>query len=611
MITDLTPIVIERFNGLFARTNRDNVPPDHSAVANNLRYFPGGFRTRGGLSSELTAIGTIVRFHVIKIGTSDRLLVLNSSGSIYDSQNMSSAILTISGMVDFSCLTLYDRVYITPHDRSTGKSGSYVYVYTGTGTARTAAGTEPSTAFNAATSATNGVVTAGVHKLALVFETDTGFITRPGPIDISFIFTPISYNAPGGKKIDLTNLEVGAGGTGITLKHVLATKAGLLDYYFVPNGTVINATTSLTIDFDDTVLVDSADYLFDIIRLIPAGLGLARYQGRMVLYGFPSPNGSLARVSRTGNPEQFSDVDGNLLVDVDNKRTITNAFDLRGSLYAVKEQGVYSYVDNGLEPSEWKSAQIDDGIGSTVYGVANVLDESGQTTDKVILADRQGLVIFDGLFHGIPLTWKIQDNWDSITPSIRNQTQVVHDPVRQLIFVSINSAFLLVGDYSEGLNTQSIKWSVWTFSSKATSTIGVFDLGNSGSYELRIGSGGNVFKYVDTDGTTDAGTAVISSFTSALLSSDNGVGAVNFFGGARLRINGSGSLSWSLVSEDLVDSYSLPTLTLQLLPGKEFLERANLQAERATLTLTLNSGWMRVNKIRVFSSLLWPTRPST
>lgn len=611
MITDLTPIILEKFSGLFARTNRDNIPLDHAAVANNLRYFPGGFRTRGGLSSELSAVGTIVRFHVIKIGSSDRLLILNSSGSIYDSQNLSSPILTISGMVDFSCLTLYDRVYITPHDRSTGKSGSYLYVYTGSGSARTAAGTEPSTTFNAATSATNGVVTAGVHKLALVFETDTGFITRPGPIDINIIFTPISYTAPGGKKIDLTSLEVGAGGTGITLKHVLATKAGLLDYYFVPNGTVINAVTSLTIDFDDAQLVDSADYLFDILRIVPAGLGLARYQGRMILYGFPSPNGSLARVSRAGNPEQFSDVDGNLLVDVDNKRTITNAFDLRGSLYVVKEQGIYSYVDNGLEPSEWGSVQVDDGVGSTVYGVANVLDESGQTTDKVLLADRQGLVIFDGLFHGIPLTWKVQDSWDAIAPSIRNQTQVVHDPVRQLIFISINSAYLLVGDYSEGLSPQTIKWSVWTFSGRATSTIGVFDLGNSGSYELRIGSGGNVFKYNDAEGTTDAGTAIISTFTSAFLSSDGSVGSVNFFGGVRLRINGSGNLSWSLVSEDLVDSYSLSTLALQSLPGKEFLERANLQAERATLTLTLNSGWMRVNKIRVFSSVLWPTRPST
>lgn len=608
MITDLTPIILEKFNGLFARTNRDNVPLDHLSVANNLRYFPGGFRTRGGLASELAAVGTIARFHVIKIGSSDRLLVLNSSGSIYDSQNMSSAILTIGGMVDFSCLTLYDRVYITPHDRVTGKSGSYLYVYTGSGSARTAGGASCDTNFNAADGAA-GVVAAGVHKLALVYETDTGFLTKPGPIIIGE-FVPTSYTAPGAKKINLTNLQVAGGGTGVTLKHIVATKAGLLDYYFVPNGTVVNAVTSLTIDFTDAQLVDSADYLFDTLSLISAGLGLARYQGRMVLYGFPSPNGSLARVSRAGNAEQFSDVDGNLLVDVDNKRTITNVFDLRGSLYVVKEQGVHAYVDNGLEPSEWKSIQVDDGIGSTVYGVANVLDESGQTTDKVLLADRQGLVVFDGLFHGIPLTWKIQDSWDSISPSIRNQTQVVHDPVRQLIFVTINSAYLLVGDYNEGLNPQSIKWSVWTFSGRATSTIGVYDLGNSGAFELRIGSGGNVFKYVDTVGTTDAGSNIISTFSSGFLSSDGNLGAVNFFGGARLRINGSGSLSWSFVSEDLVDSVSLPVLALQSLPGKEFFERCNLQTERASLTLTLNSGWMQVNKIRIFSTILWPMRPS-
>ena len=129
-----------------------------------------------------------------------------------------------------------------------------------------------------ADSSTIGNISPGVHQCAVIFVTRQGYWTEPSP--------PVSWSAAGGKQASITNIPTGP--SNVVQRLLAFTASGGANFYNVPSTMTINdnTTTSLTVDFTDTILLSgtSMDYLFSQIEL-PEQLGVIAYSQRLFWWG--------------------------------------------------------------------------------------------------------------------------------------------------------------------------------------------------------------------------------------------------------------------------------------------------------------------------------------
>lgn len=334
-------------------------------------------------------------------------------------------------------------------------------------------------AFAAAENVAAGVVSAGVHLFRVAYLTDTGFITR--------MSSAVQMTATGNRKVDLTNIPTGPAGAGITGRHILATKAingydGNPDNYefFFVTLLADNSTTSITgLNFFDSALVNSADYLLDVLGSLPAPMGLCPYNGRVAYWGFP--NDALSDYgymyfSGQNDPEVISLAKGINKIPANDggSRSIYCLSEYRGSIYAFKRGKTYAAVDNGGDPSTWSFQLVDAGFGcEALFGIARVEDgQIGIHKETIFAANFNGLYAFQGSWTERPLTWKIENEWRSISEATFNRIKVVVQPTEQRIYVLFPSSYsggswpanrLWVGDYKLGLDADNIRWFHWEF----------------------------------------------------------------------------------------------------------------------------------------------------
>ena len=601
-LRDHEPIVIEDFNGLWRRGDRDSVPLDHFADCDNIQFIHSGFKTRDGLNTY-RAVADVVRLYTYTMQEGQSLLLLTATGDIYhsiDETTLHGPILSIPAMTDFGFVAYNGRAYITPFhtitimglNRQVGLPDEFVYVYKGDGTpARKAAGeppvngnllsftvfnsqvdgkvdkgihlfaasidgsalgpevfpvvnapggkqievinlpTRPTAAtrtiyatkyinpkdynpdqtsytyyevititdptivnlklsfsdaeltvaatagsnpptiggLNAKNSTVSGYNDPGFHLFAIVYETDTGFLTAPGP-EIFAGLTTVNLK----QAIEITNIPVSPDDF-VVKRHIVATKVipnyngdqKGYQFFFVPEGTVDdNCEVVKTISFYDADLLQDASHLIDNFSEIPALVGLNTYHGRMI--GWTSDEDiSLVRVSAIGEPEAISQVDGLLIFPLDGN-PITNGQEFRDVLYIFKKARTVAYTDNGDVPSSWPMVYIDQGIGASVHGVATVLDSGGINIDYLLITDFSGVMVFNGAYARPELTWKIADLWFELDRNDFNLIQIYDDSLEQLIFITLPEGTMLMGDYKNGLDAKSIRWTPWSFDVKAT-----------------------------------------------------------------------------------------------------------------------------------------------
>lgn len=483
-----SPIVISEFNGLWKRGDAEATPIDHFRDCQNIQYQQSGFCTRPGMSifrvGELPGetIRNVVRIYTYVHAGVQSLLVLDTSGNIYhtESPTPTTAILTIADMTDFAFVSVAGRAYISPHNGVTGLEDEFLYVYLGDGAvARKAGGAAPTgSAMGAATSATAGHVEAGYHIFAVVYETDTGFLTQLGPTT----FTELNVLTDG-FKVDLTGIPVSPSGD-VVARRIVASKAidplnytGDLtgyQFFFVPGGRIANNTaTTLSVSFFDSELLSDASHLLDLFADIPAGVFLTTYHNRLIIGGFfgeydPDPDDdtigmqSTAYVSFPGEPEAFDQVDGLIVAPLEGN-PLTNAQEYRDTLYLFKNTRTYAYNDNGDVPSSWPLTIIDQGIGASVHGVGQVLDSGGVNIEYLLIIDYSGIMVFNGTYVRPELSWKIRDYWMNIARSDFKDIQIMNDSITQWIYVSLPNFLILLGDYSNELTPKAIKWALWKF----------------------------------------------------------------------------------------------------------------------------------------------------
>jgi hypothetical protein len=486
---DHQPILIEEFNGLWKRGDDEAVPLDHSSDVQNITFFEQGFRTRDGITAfiideeDCINLSNVRRIYSYVFGGNhNSLLVLDTLGNIYHTASPTPCvpILSIPDMTDFSYVSISGRAYITPHDGTLGLINEFIYVYLGAGDpARKAAGVGPTTAVTATESAVAGNVEAGIHVYGVVYETDTGFLTKISPLT--------TLNSTGGFEVDITNVPI-APNTFTVARHIVASRAinptlytGNPDEYqlfFVPDGTLPdNIQTTISVSFFDADLLDDASHLLDILEEIPASVAINTYHDRMVIGGIFASNNkewSLVRLSVPGEPEAFDAVDGLFYVPADDY-PITYLQEYRDVLYIFKIIRTYASVDNGGEPSEWPTpVTIDQGLGASVHGVAAVLDSGGINIEFLIITNYAGIFIFNGSFAKPELTYKIKDYWTALDRAFFTEIQIVNDTIEQIIYCTLPNFRLLVGFYENGLDAKAIKWSIWLFDNQVT-TITLID----------------------------------------------------------------------------------------------------------------------------------------
>lgn len=613
MFEEYEPYPIRDFKGLWNRGKADTCPSNHFLDCENISFKQNGVETRDGLERIFT-LGNIKRTHLYKrINESARMLILNNAGSIFDATiSLTVPILTIAGMTDFSAVNIYNRVYLSPHDGLKGLPAQKVYVYDGT-TIRAAGGIVPSGTLVAVNSGNTGSVEPGTHLFAVVFETNTGFLTSPGPTVFASVL------APGGKKVELTGIPLGP--SYVTHRHIIASRAIQtynnnqfgVEYFFIANAVINdNSSTTATVDFFDSELSDSADYLFDIITEIPAGLVLGVYKNRMVVGNF-NDNQFLLRVSNSAEPEVMHSIDGLIVVDPAEAGGVTNIIEHRDLLGITK--GLKSYVtsDNGQEPSTWDVISLDPGIGTTVHGISMILDKQGGSTDRFLLASQGGLILFNGTFQMPELSWKIEDIWARINKNAFHRIQVAYDPINLLIYVAApldgatENTHVLFGDASDGLAGDKIKWSKWTSPSTAPISIIVDVEGNTPIFKV---SGTDVHRQVA--GRTNDNSVAIPQFIKFGLSPEKSTGIINHFNFIKYRISGSGSLIPELRGLDDTNQVLPPPFNLSALPGAQIDRLINFVGEKMSLKIQMNSidNDFDLSEVTIFFKPLWSQRPS-
>lgn len=483
MSRDHEAITLKEFNGLWKRGDIETCPLDHFSDCNNIQFQEGAFKTRDGID-PYAAFPNVTRIYTYNQPDQQGLLLLDSSGNIYHtlSPTPTTPILSIAGMLDFAFKAINGRAYISPNDRVTGLEDEFLYVYMGDGTpARKAAGAGPLGGnFAAATSADPGNVEPGVHIFGVLYETNTGFLTKIG--DVKSALDVLVDD----KKVDLSNIPLSPDSF-VVARHIVATKRITPDLYtgdtsgyqffFVPDGRIPdNTTTTLKVNFYDADLIEDAGYLLDILEEIPAGVALGTYHNRLVTvaeYGEETGdiltstigNISLARVSYPGEPEAFDAVSGLIVAPLDSK-PLTNIQEYRDVMYLFKQTKTLAYVDTGLEPVDWPLTIIDEGTGAPIHGIAFVLDSGGINIDYIIICDWSGVMIFDGKFQrpAGELTWKIADFWHALDRDQFNLIHMLNDSINQRLYIVLPDGTMLMGDYDDGgLSPEKIKWSPWTF----------------------------------------------------------------------------------------------------------------------------------------------------
>jgi len=618
-----TTIPVSSFGGLYSRGIADAVPLGYFQDCLNISLNETSeIGTRNGTSKVIT-LPNIRRTWIYKrINETARYISLDTNGSLWDSL-FGSPIITNAAFIDFSLVNYANRAYITFHDRTTGV-GTGLYVYQGDGTIRLAAGTPPASfTLSVIDSVNSGDIEAGIHVFAVAFETDSGFVTAPGPA----IFNV--YDAPGNFKAVVGNIPVGPAGT--VARWVLGSRVQPdydgnqlgVELFFIPGGRINNnVDTSLEINFFDGNLYAEADYLFDNQSIIPAGTFVTIYQNRLAIGGIQNDPHSLY-VSREGEPEVFDSVNGALTIDPSDATTgVTNAIEFRNSLYVTK--GNRTYVTQALRdtpPRDWSVDLIDSAIGTECFGIATILDAKGTNTDRWFVADPSGLFVFEsGLFRKPAISYNIEDIWGRINKNHFKKVQVAHDAENYIIYIAVpldnatEISHLLVAFYENTIGqygfiaAQKVRWSIYGFPYRPTSI--TVDVNSAGAAVLKFGSlDGNIYQQ-DTSGYLDDITKISSSMDLGLITA--APGWVCHFSHLKLRILGSGNANLSLKGLDnalVVTKNNF--LTLNPSPGVEYGYKINFINEKMSVKIstTNNAGdYFKIVDLLLKVKPKWATR---
>ena len=282
-IETFSPLPLNVFGTWVTLLDPSDVPPGMSPNLGDVDFFPGGVRTRPGLVSQFPVLGGAPQINGLKtyITTNlvQRLLVLDSLGNLYKETSPGMLSLVIAGGAAAESLSRLDHAFrprVHGFRRRHHRPGPAAPIRR--------------------------------HSTSIASARSVPPKARPSPIRLRpATFRPACTSAwscssrarafgprlrrrfvdrgrqPQSQRHEYSHrpFECGAAPARFTA-------SGGANFYNVPATMVINdnTTTSLTVDFTDTILLSgtSMDYLFSQIEL-PEQLGVAAYAERLFWWG--------------------------------------------------------------------------------------------------------------------------------------------------------------------------------------------------------------------------------------------------------------------------------------------------------------------------------------
>ena len=533
----------------------------------------------------------------------------------------------------------------------------------GPGNGATAAVFQPSMTVYYTAPATTGNIQAGTYNITIAYVTDTGFYT---PAAISPSSTTQITTTATGSSVTLSNIPVGPSyvtGRLILVSYLVAGQPTL--YYIVPDSDIApasgnptmslnNTATSATLNFFNTDLVNSADYLIgtaaqpaDERARIPSGQTIEVYAGRLVLGNFlydttePGSNGvpdrTSLRISAVGLPETFQQTLETVVVEKDDGYNIANLAIIRDVLFIWKTKGIYCTWDNGSDPVNWSVLVTDQGFGAGIWGVSTVSPTvtRGMHSNTIIGADVSGIYLFDGTVYEPEISYKIKDLWDASVGDA-STINVVGDVRNKRVFVyGFNTGPLqnmcLVGDVTEGVLPQTIKWNIWSYFNNVRIFIDVPappTLTTSTPLTCARSLTNNMLIWLDvtkfTDYVNSSTTQPINHF--AVLGGQEFGDGIMLYRALRLKANGVGLLHITIAGEgsadgtplfnvnDLFSPILLKKVTRELQSYSKFVSEKGyikFEAQPANSTLKEDVGaYFEISKVTLYGLSFYAERPA-
>lgn len=327
-----------------------------------------------------------------------------------------------------------------------------------------------------------GVCTAGVHYVGVLFQTRSGYWTRPGPVDSALVLQPQNITSTGTNNVLVTLTPASTWPTWIAAVQVIYTTAlNNFQYYVIP-GTITSITAGSATVYTISVSVADiqiradgsqgagtlADDYFDLLSMDSTNVApfKVKFQiawgDRLVWFGnyggfdvfFPSD---------PQNPEWITAADH--LKQLPNGLPIGAAFVLNGVLYVISSAGgVFGYSDNGGRPVNFQPPRtVDSRISCSTHSAVTVAASGGRA---FVMAD-QGLFPFSGTtFPDIAMNYYQQPDFQGVV-SLVTGISIKDFAQEQTVIVQNNLALtstLYTFNYQAGMTPDKVRASKWTFS---------------------------------------------------------------------------------------------------------------------------------------------------
>lgn len=619
-------IELDGFEGIWSRGNPDEVPLSHLVDGLNLRFNTlKGLYTRPGTS--IKSLGTTPQIPIVdwflakRTGTTE-LIICDNAGNYYETRTGSLLFNVAGGNFVFG-VNLFGFTYFVPYG---GATNSSLYLHTDTQTRRAAGFPPPINVPMTISNIVAGDIPPGARTLYVSYLTNSGFLTPPGA------YTP--YTGVGDTKFDLSDIPIGTVGT-VLKRYLLSTQAGGAIPYFIPasKGGIINNNTDTTLaglSFFDTDLQVSANYLFNLLPDIsPAKVCIFFANRLFVLQAEGINRGSVVLGSLVGDFESFVEPSCYINVNRDDGHFLNTAFVLNNVLYLCKDLGVYATSDNGQEPSYWNVDLVDGSISVPPKGIAVLSTNQSPIAGCAIIADKSGLLTFNGSFQRPELTWKVGAIWQRINKVAWNTIKLTVDPDRKLIYAAIplddalTPSHILVGDYSyavdEALNyvdPLKMKWCLDSFPDAPT-MIGMIDLTGDSYPILRIGSNtGNVNGLIqlDDNASDDYGHDLDSYLQTAFafLTKGRKMSYANynsFFTALKYNATGSVTLDFTAIGYNSKITKALFSRIINGAVANDYLNPINFTSQKMSTKIECTKGRFNIDALEVYCKPMFMVTP--
>lgn len=504
---------LTEFGGTRSLIDAIDLEPSDALVALNCRFNPGRVRTREGFAVLYQDLfpslvkGSLFYFRAaLSPYPSDDYLAYLTSDLINDSLvvkdlttgihgaailttgnangTYSQAIWSQFGNRLYAALIQYDASYLSP----TGSP----YVWDGNIAAPNAIScfqrpmltTEVTEAL---TQPGAGVVSAGNHYVGVLFQTKSGYWTRPGPADTSLVLQPQVIASTGANNIRVTLTPATTWPAWIKAVQVVMTTAQNSFQYYVVAGTITSVTAGgatpvvVDVNISDEHLASTgsqgagtlADGYFNLLCMnssnvqpfnvkfvLPWGQRLvwcATYGGVDTLFISEQQNGEWITA------DQHSQT-------LPGQKPIGSAFVQRGILYVVSSAGgLYGFVDNGGTPVTFSPpSTIDGSVSAPNFSCASTSASGGFS---LILGPTGVYVFSGGALSPLPLSYNQLTEWQNLQwqPNVTYRYAAKDFPQERLIIVyvvgnggAVGVGRILTWSYENGLTPDKAKFCEWT-----------------------------------------------------------------------------------------------------------------------------------------------------